>query len=74
MAFLWKILRITALKNLKNILPASMVVTSWKNPAEPKIVYIGDTDIVDVINTAYNYKKILSCKNTEQELSDISSI
>ena len=26
-----------------------------------------------MINTAYKYKKILSCNDTEQELSDISS-
>ena len=26
-----------------------------------------------MINTAYNYKKILSCNDVEQELSDISS-
>ena len=57
MAFLRVMPRIIALKNLKNVLPASMVVASQKNPAEPQIVYSSDIDIVDVINTAYNYKK-----------------
>ena len=39
---------------------------------EPQIVYSSDITIVDVINTTYNYKKILSCNDIEQELSDIS--
>ena len=36
---------------------SSLIFASQKNPSEPQIVYISDTDIVDVINTAYNYKK-----------------
>ena len=44
-----------------------------KNPAEPQIVYSSDIDIVDMISTKYNYKKILFCNDIEQELSDISN-
>ena len=51
---------------------SSLIFASQKNPAAPQIVY-SDIDIVDVINTAYKHKKILSCNDTEQELSDISS-
>ena len=45
-----------------------LIFASQKNPTEPQIVYSSDIDIVDVINTAYNYKKILSCNDIEQEL------
>ena len=69
--------RIIALKNFKKHLTgkygSSLIFASQKDRAEPQIIYSRDTDIVDVINTAYEYKKILSCNHIEQELSDISS-
>ena len=36
---------------------SSLIFASRKNPTEPQIIYSSDIDIVDVINTAYNYKK-----------------
>ena len=69
--------RIIALKNFKKHLTvkygSSLIFASQKDRAEPQIIYSSDTDIVDVINTAYDYKKILSCNHIEQEWSDISS-
>ena len=53
--------RIIALKNFKKHLTgkygSSLIFASQKDPAEPQIIYSSDTDIVDVINTAYDYKK-----------------
>ena len=56
--------RIIALKNLQKHITdkygTSLIIVSQKNPTEPQIVYSSDIDIVDMINTAYKYKKILS--------------
>ena len=38
---------------------SSLIFALQKNPAEPQIAYSCDIDIVDVINTAYNYKKYI---------------
>ena len=56
--------RIITLKNLQKHITdkygTSLIIVSQKNPTEPQIVYSSDIDIVDMINTAYKYKKILS--------------
>ena len=53
--------RIIALKNLQKHITdkygTSLIIVSQKNPTEPQIVYSSDIDIVDMINTAYKYKK-----------------
>ena len=46
-------------KNLTGKYGSSLIFASQKNPAEPQVVYSCDIDIVDVINTAYNYKKYI---------------
>ena len=52
-------------KRLTGKYGSSLIFASQKNPAESQIVYSSDIDIVDVINTAYKYKKILSCNDIE---------
>ena len=52
-------------KRLTGKYGSSLIFASQKHPAESQIVYSSDIDIVDVINTAYKYKKILSCNDIE---------
>ena len=44
-------------KRLTGKYGSSLIFASQKHPAEPQIVYSSEIDIVDVINSAYNYKK-----------------